>query len=107
MGKPGSDLGLGQNRGMSSLRISQVSEIEEMEAVSAFLCKVWAGGPEVVPFDLGIAVIHVGAYCSAAYAGDEMVAASFGFRGVYNNKQVLHSHAVSYTHLTLPTILRV
>jgi len=92
LGKQGSDLGLGQNRGMSSLRISQVSEIEEMEAVSAFLCKVWAGGPEVVPFDLGIAVIHVGAYCSAAYAGDEMVAASFGFRGVYNNKQVLHSH---------------
>lgn len=77
---------------MSSLRISQVSAIEEMEAVSAFLCKVWAGGPEVVPFDLGIAVIHVGAYCSAAYDGDEMVAASFGFRGVYNGKPVLHSH---------------
>ena len=77
---------------MSALRISQVSSIEEMEAVSAFLCKVWAGGPEVVPFDLGIAVLHVGAYCSAAYDGDEMVAASFGFRGVFNNKDILHSH---------------
>ena len=77
---------------MSSLRISQVSGIEEMEAVSAFLCKVWAGGPEVVPFDLGIAVLHVGAYCSAAYDGDEMVAASFGFRGVFNGKDILHSH---------------
>ena len=77
---------------MSALRISQVSSIEEMEAVSAFLCKVWAGGPEVVPFDLGIAVLHVGAYCSAAYDGDEMVAASFGFRGVFNDKDILHSH---------------
>lgn len=77
---------------MSSLRISQVSSIEEMEAVSAFLCKVWAGGPEVVPFDLGIAVLHVGAYCSAAYDGDEMVAASFGFRGVFKGKNILHSH---------------
>ena len=77
---------------MSALRISQVSSMEEMEAVSAFLCKVWAGGPEVVPFDLGIAVLHVGAYCSAAYDGDEMVAASFGFRGVFNDKDILHSH---------------
>lgn len=77
---------------MSALRINQVSSIEEMEAVSAFFCKVWAGGPEVVPFDLGIAVLHVGAYCSAAYKGDEMVAASFGFRGVFNEKDILHSH---------------
>jgi len=77
---------------MSALRISQVSSIEEMEAVSAFLCKVWAGGPEVIPFDLGIAVLHVGAYCSAAYDGDEMVAASFGFRGVFNDNDILHSH---------------
>lgn len=77
---------------MSALRISQVSSIEEMEAVSAFLCKVWAGGPEVVPFDLGIAVLHVGAYCSAAYDGNEMVAASFGFRGVFKGKDILHSH---------------
>jgi predicted GNAT superfamily acetyltransferase len=77
---------------MSALRIIQVSSIEEMEEVSAFLCKVWAGGPEVVPFDLGIAVLHVGAYCSAAYEGNEMVAASFGFRGVFNGKNILHSH---------------
>lgn len=77
---------------MSALRISQVSRIDEMEAVSAFLCKVWAGGPEVVPFDLGIAVLHVGAYCSAAYDGNEMVAASFGFRGVFKGKDILHSH---------------
>ena len=77
---------------MSSLRISQVSSIGEMEAVSDFFCKVWAGGPEVVPFDLGIAVLHVGAYCSAAYDGEEMVAASFGFRGVFEGKDILHSH---------------
>ena len=77
---------------MSELRISQVSSIAEMEAVSAFLCKVWAGGPEVVPFDLGLAVLHVGAYASAAYENEEMVAASFGFRGVYQDKQILHSH---------------
>jgi len=77
---------------MSALRISQVSSIAEMEALSAFLCKVWAGGPEVVPFDLGLAVLHVGAYASAAYDNEEMVAATFGFRGVYQGKQILHSH---------------
>ncbi|CAB4344429.1 unannotated protein [freshwater metagenome] len=77
---------------MASLRISQVSSIQEMEAVSEFFCQVWAGGPEPVPFDLGIAVLHVGAYCSAAYDGEKMVAASFGFRGIFNDQQVLHSH---------------
>ena len=84
--------GFGHNGLMSELRISQVSSIQEMEAVSEFLCRVWAGGPEVVPFDLGLAVLHVGAYCSAAYNGEEMVAASFGFRGVFQGKQILHSH---------------
>jgi predicted GNAT superfamily acetyltransferase len=63
-----------------------------MEAVSDFFCQVWAGGPELVPFDLGLAVLHVGAYCAAAYDGDQMVAASFGFRGVFQDKQILHSH---------------
>lgn len=63
-----------------------------MEAVSDFFCQVWAGGPEVVPFDLGLAVLHVGAYCAAAYDGEQMVAASFGFRGVFKGKQILHSH---------------
>lgn len=77
---------------MSALRISQVSSIAEMEAVSEFFCRVWAGGPEVVPFDLGLAVLHVGAYASAAYDNEEVVAASFGFRGVYQGKQILHSH---------------
>jgi hypothetical protein len=43
-----------------------------MEAVSDFLCQVWAGGPEVVPFDLGLAVLHVGAYCAAAYDGEQL-----------------------------------
>ena len=46
-----------------------------MEAVSDFFCQVWAGGPEVVPFDLGLAVLHVGAYCAAAYDGEQMVSA--------------------------------
>ncbi len=77
---------------MSSLRISNVESIKDMEAVSDFLCQVWAGGPEVVPFDLGLAVLHVGAYCAAAYDGEQMVAASFGFRGVFQDKQILHSH---------------
>ena len=54
---------------MSALRISQVSSIAEMEAVSEFLCRVWAGGPEVVPFDLGLAVLHVGAYCQRCLPG--------------------------------------
>ena len=77
---------------MPNLRITQVESIAEMEAVSAFFYRVWPGGPEPVPFDLGLAVLHVGAYCSAAYDGDEMVAASFGFRGFYKGENILHSH---------------
>jgi len=77
---------------VGTLRISNVESIEEMEAVSEFLCRVWAGGPEVVPFDLGLAVLHVGAYCAAAFDGNHMVAASFGFRGIFRDKHILHSH---------------
>ena len=77
---------------MRTLRISNVESIDEMEAVSNFFCKVWGGGTEILPFDLGFAVLHVGAHCAAAYDGDEMVAASFGFRGVFQDKQILHSH---------------
>ncbi len=77
---------------MSEFRIERVSSISDMERVSEFFRKVWGGGPDVVPLDLGIAMLHVGAYCSTAYSGDELVGASFGLPGHYDGSTVLHSH---------------
>jgi predicted GNAT superfamily acetyltransferase len=80
---------------MESLRISNLESLEDIEAVNDFLCYVWGDDSDILPVDLGLAATHVGAYCAAAYAGDEIVAASFGIRGQYFGKQILHSHVTA------------
>ncbi len=77
---------------MGNFRIERVHTLQEMEVVSEFFRQVWKGGPDVVPFDLGVAMLHVGAYCSAAYEGTEIVGASFGLVGRYRDEAILHSH---------------
>jgi predicted GNAT superfamily acetyltransferase len=77
---------------MGKFRIERVTTLEGMEEVSVFFREVWKGGPDVVPFDLGIAMLHVGAYCSAAFEGEEIVGASFGLEGRMNGSSILHSH---------------
>jgi predicted GNAT superfamily acetyltransferase len=77
---------------MSSLRVAHVDSLHGLDAVNDFLGQVWGGDTDILPVDVSLAALHVGAYCAAAFVGDEIVAASFGFRGEYRGKQVLHSH---------------
>ncbi|MFM6965795.1 MAG: GNAT family N-acetyltransferase [Rhodoluna sp.] len=68
--------------------------------MSAFFMQVWADGPEVVPFDLALAVQHVGGYSAIATLNGEIVGASFAFQGSlesYPGRRILHSHVTAAT----------
>jgi predicted GNAT superfamily acetyltransferase len=85
---------------MTQAQIQLVSTIADTEAMSAFFMQVWADGPEVVPFDLALAVQHVGGYSAIAKLDGNIVGASFGFQGAHENFQgqrLLHSHVTAAT----------
>jgi predicted GNAT superfamily acetyltransferase len=65
--------------------------------MSAFFRQVWADGPEVVPFDLALAVQHVGGYSAVAKIDGQIVGASFGFQGALDDQRILHSHVTAAT----------
>ncbi len=75
--------------------VSLVQDTDEAEAVANFFKSVWADGPEVVPFDLILAAIHVGSYCAFVQTSGQVVAASFGLLGRYRDKDILHSHVTA------------
>jgi predicted GNAT superfamily acetyltransferase len=75
--------------------VSLVQNTKEAEAVANFFKSVWADGPEVVPFDLILAAIHVGSYCAFMQTEGQVVAASFGLLGRYQGKNILHSHVTA------------
>ncbi len=79
------------------LTITEVTSVADAEAVSSFFNSVWADGDEVVPFDLILAAIHVGAYCVLAKKEDVVVGASFGFLGTHKGESILHSHVTAST----------
>ena len=85
---------------MTQARIELVSSIADTEAMSAFFMQVWADGPEVVPFDLALAVQHVGGYSAVAKIDGKIVGASFGFQGSLDShpgQRILHSHVTAAT----------
>jgi predicted GNAT superfamily acetyltransferase len=98
---------------MSDPQIQLVSSIADTEAMSAFFMQVWADGPEVVPFDLALAVQHVGGYSAVAKIDGNIVGASFGFQGTLDDgadreatgeqtspfagQRILHSHVTAAT----------
>ena len=85
---------------MTQAQIQLVSTIADTEAMSAFFMQVWADGPEVVPFDLALAVQHVGGYSAIATLDGKIVGASFGFQGAHENfpgQRILHSHVTAAT----------
>jgi predicted GNAT superfamily acetyltransferase len=82
---------------MSEPQIQLVSTIADTEAMSAFFMQVWADGPEVVPFDLALAVQHVGGYSAVAKIDGNIVGASFGFQGTLDDQRILHSHVTAAT----------
>jgi predicted GNAT superfamily acetyltransferase len=75
--------------------IELVHDISAMTELSDFFAQVWANGPEVVPFDIGFAITHVGGYAALARSGQTVIGASFGVRGVYANQNILHSHVTA------------
>lgn len=77
------------------LEIKLVENITEMSSLSDFFQMIWAEGPDVVSFDLGYAIIHVGGYAALAYENGKIVGASFGVRGVHNDEHILHSHVTA------------
>lgn len=80
-----------------SIEIKFVEDIEQMSRLSEFFQMIWANGPEVVPFDIGYAIVHVGGYATLAYQGNQIVGASFGVRGKYQDQDILHSHVTAST----------
>jgi predicted GNAT superfamily acetyltransferase len=85
---------------MTHAQIQLVSSIADTEAMSAFFRQVWADGPEVVPFDLALAVQHVGGYSAIAKLDGKIVGASFGFQGAHESfpgQRLLHSHVTAAT----------
>jgi predicted GNAT superfamily acetyltransferase len=85
---------------MTQAHIELVSSIVDTEAMSAFFMQVWADGPEVVPFDLALAVQHVGGYSAVAKIDGKIVGASFGFQGSLDShpgQRILHSHVTAAT----------
>ena len=50
-----------------------VENIDQMIELSDFFNFIWADGPDVVSFDLGYALIHVGGYATLAYEDDDLI----------------------------------
>jgi predicted GNAT superfamily acetyltransferase len=81
----------------AKLQIVEVESTFDAEEMAAFFKTVWTDGDDVVPFDLVLAVVHVGGYASVAKLDNQVVAASFGFLGEFASHQVLHSHVTAAT----------
>lgn len=77
------------------LEIVPVTTAEQAEHMAIFFKEVWGSDEDVVPFDLALALIHVGAYAHLAFSDEQLVAASFGVRGVLGDEQILHSHVTA------------
>lgn len=77
------------------LKIIEVETAHDAESMAAFFKTVWTDGDEVVPFDLVLAVVHMGGYSTIAKLDGKVVGASFGFMGQYAAHQVLHSHVTA------------
>ena len=76
-------------------RIVEVETAEQAEQMASFFKSVWGSDEDVVPFDLTLALIHVGAYAFLGYDNETLVAASFGVRGEFEGASVLHSHVTA------------
>lgn len=81
----------------AKLQIIEVESSSDAEAMAEFYKTVWTDGDDVVPFDLVLAVVHVGGYASIAKIEGQVVAASFGFLGEFAAHSVLHSHVTAAT----------
>lgn len=79
----------------SEIAITQVESTDDAEAMANFFKSVWGSDDDVVPFDLILALVHVGAYAFVARLDGEVVAASFAVRGYFKDQPILHSHVTA------------
>lgn len=79
----------------AKLQIVEVETASDAELMATFFKTIWTDGDEVVPFDMVLAVVHIGGYAALAKADNQVVGASFGFLGEYAAHQVLHSHVTA------------
>lgn len=82
----------------TSLEITEATTPADAEAMAHFFNSVWQDDHDVVPFDLILAASHVGGYATLAKLNGSAVGASFGFRGSFAGKSVLHSHVTASQH---------
>ncbi|MEJ7647768.1 MAG: hypothetical protein WKF57_01790 [Nakamurella sp.] len=77
----------------AGVRIVEVHDVDGFEDVRILFNDVWQPDPGDEPITRGLlnALVHCGNYCSAAFVGDRMVAASMGFLGLLP-EPLLHSH---------------
>lgn len=78
-----------------NLQIVEVETASDAELMANFFKTIWTDGDEVVPFDMVLAVLHVGGYAALAKSENRVVGASFGFLGEYASHRVLHSHVTA------------
>ena len=77
----------------AGVRIVEIHDVDGFEDVKMLFDIVWQPDPGDEPVTRGLlnALVHAGNYCSAAFVGDRMVAASMGFLGLLP-EPLLHSH---------------
>ncbi|MEY4989410.1 MAG: hypothetical protein RI933_1043 [Actinomycetota bacterium] len=75
--------------------IQMVQSAQQATQLAAYFRDVWGGQDDVVPPDLQLALLHVGAYAALAKINGEVVGGSFGVRGVADDKDILHSHVTA------------
>ncbi|MEV4563834.1 GNAT family N-acetyltransferase [Nonomuraea sp. NPDC049419] len=75
----------------AGVTVRELREIGEFEQVYRLFDEIWRPGPTNVPatVELMVGFAHTGNYVAGAYAGDELVGASVGFRAA---GRALHSH---------------
>ncbi|MGH2808404.1 MAG: GNAT family N-acetyltransferase [Actinomycetota bacterium] len=75
------------------VRVEEVHGLPGEAAVSELFDLVWGtDGVPVMPANLLHALSHAGNYLAAAYDGERMVGAAFGFMGERHGEVFLHSH---------------
>ena len=78
-----------------ALQISHVESVSDAENLANFLNSIWQSAEDVIPFDLILAMIHVGGYATIGKLNSQIVAGSLGFQGEFDSKRVLHSHVTA------------
>lgn len=76
----------------SEVEIRVLTTADEMAAVGTVFQQVWGTVTPLVETELLCAIAHSGGYVIGAYDAHNIIGASFGFLGRYDDAEALHSH---------------